>query len=80
MEKFGYALFFINGNALAYLKKSKGWSLGGGPSLVIVDKGFAKSFSTTTARKDVYAIVFNQKGLMDGIGIEGSKITRIHLD
>jgi len=25
----------------------------------------------------VYAFVFDQKGLMGGIGIEGSKITRI---
>jgi len=78
VEKFGYALFFMNAEALAYLKKSKGWSLGAGPSLVIVDKGFAKSFSTTSARKDIYAIVFNQKGLMGGIGVQGSKITHIH--
>ena len=79
-EKFGYALFFMNDKALAYLKKSKGWSIGAGPSLVLVDKGFAKDFSTTTARKDIYAVVFNQKGLMGGVGIQGTKITRIRLD
>jgi lipid-binding SYLF domain-containing protein len=45
-----------------------------------VDKGFAKDFSTTTARKDIYAIAFDQKGLMAGLGIQGSKITRIHLN
>jgi lipid-binding SYLF domain-containing protein len=26
---------------------------------------------------DVYAFVFDQKGLMAGIGIEGSKVTKI---
>jgi lipid-binding SYLF domain-containing protein len=80
LQKFGYALFFMNAKGLAYLKKSKGWSLGAGPELVVVDKGFAKDFSTTTARKDIYSIAFDQKGLMAGLGIQGSKITRIHLN
>lgn len=78
--EYGYALFFMNDRALAYLRKSKGWSLGAGPQFVLVDEGFAKNFSTTTARKDIYGVVFNQKGAMAGIGIEGSKISRITLD
>jgi lipid-binding SYLF domain-containing protein len=51
--------------------------VGIGPSVVVVDEGFAKSFTTTTARDDVYAIFFDQKGLMAGLGLQGSKITRI---
>jgi hypothetical protein len=31
---------------------------------------------TTTLRADVYVFIFNQKGLMAEIGLEGSKITR----
>jgi lipid-binding SYLF domain-containing protein len=77
-QKFGYALFFMTNSALEYLDKSGGWELGSGPSLVVVDEGFAKSFSTTTLTQDVYACIFNQKGLMAGLGIQGSKITRIH--
>jgi len=77
-QKFGYALFFMTDSAIQYLEKSKGWEVGSGPSLVVVDEGFAKSLSTTTLSQDVYAFIFNQKGLMGGIGIQGSKITRIH--
>ena len=77
-QKFGYALFFMTNSALAYLDKSGGWELGSGPSLVVVDKGLAKSMSTTTLTQDVYAYIFNQQGLMGGLGIQGSKITRIH--
>jgi lipid-binding SYLF domain-containing protein len=44
----------------------------------VLDAGFAKSLSTTTLQKGVYAIVFNQKGLMGGVGIQGTKITRIN--
>jgi lipid-binding SYLF domain-containing protein len=64
--------------SVQYLDKSDGWELGSGPSLVMLDKGFAKSMSTTTLQKGVYAFIFNQKGLMGGLGLQGSKITKIH--
>jgi hypothetical protein len=77
VKKFGYALFFMTRAALNYLDTSGGWALGTGPSLVVVDQGVARSLTTTSMRSDVYAFVFNQQGLMGGMGIEGSKITRI---
>ena len=77
-QSFGYVLFFMDEASLAYLNKSNGWELGTGPSLVVLDKGFGKNLSTTTMQKGVYAFIFNQKGLMGGIGIQGSKITKIN--
>jgi lipid-binding SYLF domain-containing protein len=77
VKKFGYALFFMTDDAVAYLDKSGGWAIGTGPSLVIVDEGMARSLTTTSLRSDVYAFVFDQKGLMGGIGLEGSKVTKI---
>ena len=77
VEKFGYALFFLSDDDLKYLKNSGGWEIGVGPNVVIVDEGLARSFTTTTARSGVYAFFFNQKGLMAGLGIQGSKITEI---
>jgi lipid-binding SYLF domain-containing protein len=77
VKKFGYALFFMTDSALTYMDASGGWAIGTGPSLVVVDQGLARSLTTTNLRADVYAFVFDQKGLMGGIGIEGSKITKI---
>jgi lipid-binding SYLF domain-containing protein len=77
VQTFGYALFFMNDGALAYLDKSGGFELGVGPSIVVVDEGMGKSITSTTLTQDVYAFIFSQKGLMAGIGIQGSKITRI---
>ena len=77
VQSFGYALFFMTDSALDYLKKSEGWEIGTGPSLVIVDAGAAASLTTTTAKSDIYAFFFDQKGLMAGIGIQGSKITKV---
>lgn len=79
-QKFGYALFFLSDADLKYLKNSGGWEVGVGPSVVVVDEGMARSFSTTTARSGVYAFFFDQKGLMAGLGIQGSKITEIQPD
>jgi lipid-binding SYLF domain-containing protein len=77
IQKFGYALFFMNRDALSYLARSEGFEIGAGPSIVVVDKGMGISSTSTTLTHDVYAYIFNQKGLMGGVGLQGSKITRI---
>ncbi len=77
LQKYSYVLFFMTDSGLRYLDKSDGWEIGVGPNIVVVDKGMAKSITTTTAKADVYAFFFGQKGLMGGIGLQGSKITRI---
>ena len=79
-QSFGYALFFMTEAALDYLKKSSGWEIGVGPSVVLVDKGLASSLTTTTAKDAIYAFFFDQKGLMAGLGLQGSKITPIKPD
>jgi len=78
VQTYGYALFFMDEASVQYLDKSDGWEIGTGPSLVVVDEGFGKSMSSTTLQKGVYAFIFNQKGLMAGAGIQGSKITKIN--
>jgi lipid-binding SYLF domain-containing protein len=77
LQVYGYALFFMNDKALAYLDKSGGWEVGVGPSIVVVDQGMGKSMTSTTLTQDVYAFIFDQKGLMGGLGVQGSKITRL---
>ncbi len=77
IQSFGYALFFMNEKALKQLDATRGFEIGVGPSIVVVDAGVAKTMTTNTLTSDVYAFVFGQKGLMAGIGIQGSKITRV---
>ncbi len=77
VQKYSYALIFMTDDAFAYLDRSDGWELGVGPSIVIVDEGMAKSITSTTVKSDVYAFFFSQQGLMAGMGLQGSKITKI---
>ena len=77
LQKYGYALFFMTDSTMAYLHKSGGWELGVGPTITVVDIGAAASATTTTLQSDVYAFFFDQKGLMGGLGIQGTKVTEI---
>ncbi len=77
VQKFGYALFLMDQKAVDWVNQAHGWSVGSAPSLVVVDKGVAGSLSTETLHSGIYAFTFDQKGLMGGIGIQGSKITRL---
>lgn len=77
VQEFGYAMFLMTDAARKYLDSSDGWEVGVGPTIVVMDEGAAKSLTTTTAKDDVYAFIFSQKGLMAGLGVQGSKITRL---
>jgi len=77
IQKYGYALYFMSDSAMSWLDKSDGWELGTGPSIVVVDEGVAKSMSSTTLQSDVYAFFFDQKGLMGGLGLQGTKVSKI---
>jgi lipid-binding SYLF domain-containing protein len=77
VQSFHQALFLMKPAALNYLNSSDGWSVGMGPSVVVVDKGKADSLTTTTLQSDVYAFIYGQEGLMAGLGVQGQKITRI---
>ena len=78
VQAFGYAMMFMSEDALKYLDRSDGWEIGTGPSVVVADQGLARSFTTTSAKSDVYVFFFDQKGLMAGIGVQGTKISRIN--
>jgi lipid-binding SYLF domain-containing protein len=76
-QSFGYVLLLMNDAAVEHVESSSNWDLGLGPSIVVVDKGMAKTLTVATADADVYSFTFGQKGLMAGLGLQGSKITKL---
>ena len=76
-ESYGYVVFLTTDKAVKYLEKSRGWEVGIGPTVVVVNEGVAKNLSSTTLNKDAYAFIFDQQGLMASLSIEGTKITKI---
>jgi lipid-binding SYLF domain-containing protein len=80
LTTFGYAVYFMNEKSLSYLDNSDGWEIGTAPNVVVVESGAAGSLTTTSGREDIYVFFFDQKGLMAGLTIEGTKITEINPD
>ncbi|AZD23382.1 putative lipoprotein [Pseudomonas chlororaphis subsp. aurantiaca] len=76
-QSYGYAVFLMTEKALNYVRETKGWEVGVGPTIVVVDEGIAKNLSSSTLKDDAYAFIFDQQGLMAGVSIEGTKISLI---
>lgn len=61
-ESYGHALFFMDDESLKWLDKSDGWEIGTGPTLVVLDKGFGKNFTSTTVQKGL-CVCLQSKGV-----------------
>ena len=77
VDSYAYIVFLMDDKAVDYLAKNKGWEFGVGPALVVVDGSVAKKLSTISPRNDAYAYIFDQRGVMANLSIEGTKISAI---
>lgn len=77
VQSYSYAVFLMNDKAVQYLHDSNGLEIGVGPTVVVVDEGVARNLSSTTLKDDAYAFVFSQSGLMAGVALEGTKVSKI---
>jgi lipid-binding SYLF domain-containing protein len=75
-QTFSEAMFLMTDSAVSNLSSNE-WSVGVGPSVVVMDAGMAKSMTTTTLKADVYAFIFGQQGLMAGMGVQGQRIKKL---
>jgi lipid-binding SYLF domain-containing protein len=71
------ALLFMTSDALAKFRAGKGWKAGVDGSVAIVTVGTGGAIDTETLRRPIVGFVFNNKGLMANLTLEGSKISRI---
>lgn len=76
-QSYSYAVFLMTDKAIRHIEETNGWEVGVGPTVAIVDEGAAKNLSTSTLKEDAYAFIFGQQGLMAGVSIEGTKISKI---
>jgi lipid-binding SYLF domain-containing protein len=76
-QSYSYVVFLMSEKAVRYVRQTHGWEIGVGPTVVVVDEGKAKNLSSSTLKDDAYAFIFGQQGLMAGISLEGTKISRI---
>jgi len=70
-------IVFLDPKALSKFRKSDGWEVGVDGSVALIELGAGKSIDSTTTNKPIVGFVFNNKGLMYNLTLEGSKFTKI---
>lgn len=77
-QAYSQVLFFMTEDALATLDRTRGFELGADASVAVINAGASLDVTTTTLQDPIVAFVTGQRGLMAGISLEGSKISRIN--
>jgi len=70
-------LVFMEDTALKSFRKSEGWEVGVDGSVALISVGTGGSIDTTNIKDPIVAFVFDQKGLMVNLTLEGSKFTKV---
>jgi lipid-binding SYLF domain-containing protein len=68
---------FLTDEALQQFRDSKGWEAGVDGSVAVAEWGAGDDINTKKFKDPIVSFVFGNKGLMAGVSIEGSKITKI---
>lgn len=70
-------IMFLAEEALEKFKNSSGWEAGVDADVTAIDIGATGAIDSTTLKKPVVAFNFGESGLMAGISVEGTKVTKL---
>jgi len=76
-QKKSIIIAFMQKGALDKFRNSSGWKIGADASIAVIAIGAGGSIDTATHNEPIIAFVFDQKGLMYNLTLEGAKITEI---
>ena len=76
-QQYSNIIFFMTEEALQNFRVKDGWELGADAEVVFRDRGYSIGVSSKTISKPVYALVFDQKGLLAGTSLVGAKFSRL---
>jgi len=71
-------IVFMTPEALASFRRTHGWKVGVDASVAIITVGAGGSIDTSRIATPIVGFIFDNKGLMYNLTLEGSKISRIH--
>jgi lipid-binding SYLF domain-containing protein len=76
-QQYSIVMTFLTDEALQKFRDSKGWEAGVDGSVAVAEWGAGEDINTKTFKDPIVSFVFGNKGLMAGVSIEGSKISKI---
>ncbi len=69
---------FMTQESLDKFRNSAGWKVGVDGSVAVIDVGAGKTIDTTNIKDPVVGFIFDSKGLMYNLTLEGSKIHKLN--
>ena len=76
-QQYAIVMVFMNDEALVKFRDSKGWEAGVDGSVALAEWGAGTDINTQNFKDPIVGFVLDNKGLMAGISLEGSKISKI---
>jgi lipid-binding SYLF domain-containing protein len=76
-QKKTVVLVFMQDEALKKFRASSGWKAGVDGSVALITVGGGEAIDTTNIKDPIIGFVFDQKGLMANLTLEGSKYTKL---
>jgi len=70
-------LVFLQEGALTRFRQSEGWKVGVDGSVAVIAVGAGGAVDTTKIKEPIVGFVFDQKGLMYNLTLEGAKFTKL---
>ncbi|WP_338925245.1 hypothetical protein IHE33_06620 [Mycetohabitans endofungorum] len=70
---------FMTQDSLDKFRNSEGWAVGADATVAVLKVGVNGKIDTTTATAPVQAFVLTNAGLMAGVSLEGTKVTKLKL-
>ncbi len=70
-------ILFMTQDALNTFRQSNGWTVGADATVAVANVGANGTVDSSTFRKPVVAFVMTNAGLMAGVSLEGTKITKL---
>lgn len=71
-------IIFLDQEALDKFRNSSNWEAGVDGSVALIEFGAGKEITTTSIDAPIIGFVFNNKGLMYNLTLEGTKISKIN--
>ncbi|AOE88452.1 lipoprotein [Ralstonia solanacearum] len=68
---------FMTQDSLDRFRNSEGWSVGGDASVAVLKVGANGNIDSSTATGPIQAFVLTNSGLMAGVTLEGTKVTKL---
>jgi lipid-binding SYLF domain-containing protein len=72
-------LLFMTQDALRNFQNSRGWTVGADASVTLLTVGATAQMTTATAQQPVIGYVLSNRGLMAGVTMDGTRITKLDL-